>query len=61
MRYSTVMSHLAKEYERAMESKWIRKPISYALYQTWKWCDTYEKDRNEKKMDIIIDDGDDRK
>lgn len=45
MRFSTVISRLTKEYEKAKELKFVRKPISYALYNTWKWSDRYEKAR----------------
>lgn len=34
---------LEKLVEQAMKDKSIRKPISWALYQTWKWADTYEE------------------
>lgn len=49
MKYSTVMSHFAKEYEHAKENKVVRKPLSYALYHTWKWCDRYEDERQEEQ------------
>ena len=48
MKYSTIMARLAKEYEHALVTKWVRKPLSYALFQTWRWCDTYEKERDSK-------------
>ena len=28
--------------------EWINKPISYALYKTWKYFDVHEKNRNEE-------------
>lgn len=49
MRYSTVMSHLAKEYEHALVNPLVRKPLSFALYRTWKWCDTYEKPKEKER------------
>lgn len=52
MRYSTVMSHLAKVYEIAKDNKMIRKPLSYSLYKTWEWCDRYEKERDTKKDEL---------
>ncbi len=36
--------HLISEYDRAKETDHIRKPISYALYQTWKIWDSKEKE-----------------
>jgi hypothetical protein len=34
-----------EEYvEQAIEDKNIKKPIAWALYQTWKWADFNEKE-----------------
>lgn len=41
------LNHLAKEYEKASKKKFIIKPISYALYQTWRWADKLEKSRGD--------------
>ena len=39
-----------EEYvEQAIEDKNIKKPIAWALYQTWKWADFNEKEREESK------------
>lgn len=32
-------------YNRAVKNKVIDKPISWSLYQTWKWSDEKEKPR----------------
>ena len=37
--------YLEKCVEQAMKSDHIKKPISWALYQTWKWADATEKER----------------
>ena len=37
--------YLEKCIEQAMKSDYIRKPISWALYQTWKWADANEEER----------------
>jgi hypothetical protein len=34
-----------KLLEQAINDKNIKKPISWALYQTWKWADFNEKER----------------
>lgn len=34
---------LEKNIEYAMKSDTIKKPISWALYQTWKWADKNEE------------------
>lgn len=45
MRLATVIKRLEKTYEQAKSVEQIKKHISYALYHTWKWADTYEKER----------------
>lgn len=40
--------HLISEYDKAKENDYIRKPISYALYQTWKVWDAREKESEKK-------------
>ncbi len=35
-----------KLLEQAIEDKYIKKPIAWALYQTWKWADFNEKERD---------------
>lgn len=37
--------YLERCIEQAMESNYIQKPISWALYQTWKWADANEEER----------------
>lgn len=34
---------LEKLIEQAKKDKHIKKPISWALYQTWKWADENEE------------------
>lgn len=43
------IAHLISEYDRAKEADYIRKPISYALYQTWKIWDGKEKESEVSK------------
>lgn len=40
---------LEKFVEQAMKDKSIRKPISWALYQTWKWADQNEEESEDEK------------
>lgn len=47
MKFSTVIAHLTKEYDRAKANKMVRKPMSYALYHTWTWVDAYEKEKKD--------------
>lgn len=46
MRLQTVIKKLTAEYEKAKANKTIRKPISYALYQVWRYADAYEKEKS---------------
>lgn len=43
--------HLISEYDRAKEADHIHKPISYALYQTWRRWDEKEKPREAESED----------
>ena len=36
---------LEKLVEQAQKNSYIRKPISWALYQTWKWANQNEEER----------------
>ena len=39
---------LLDEYSNAQETDYVVKPISYALYQTWRIWDAKEKPRAER-------------
>jgi hypothetical protein len=43
-----VIKRLTAFYGEALTQERIRKPLSWALYQTWIWCDESEK-QNIKK------------
>lgn len=30
---------LRQEYEKALKQSWIKNPLAYALYHTWKYID----------------------
>ena len=36
---------LYENYKKAVEDSSVMKPVSYALYQTWKYVDRIEKER----------------
>lgn len=40
---------LEKLVEQAQKDKHIKKPISWALYQTWKWADANEEEKRTDK------------
>lgn len=40
---------LIEEYGIAKDSDYVKKPISYALYQTWRKWDMREKPKQEVK------------
>lgn len=45
MTLDRVIAELKKQYEYALKKPFIRRPLSYALYQTWKWVDKRERNR----------------
>ena len=47
---TNAITHFKKEYEKALSLGFVQKPISYALYQTWKYYDVYETPRKIKKQ-----------
>lgn len=51
MRLSTAIKHIERKYLQAVRNPAIKKPVSWTLFQTWKWADTYEKERKEKNED----------
>lgn len=48
MTLKTIIKRIEKEYKYALSVKEIYKPMSYALYRVWRWCDTYEKERTHE-------------
>ncbi len=49
MRITTAIKRLEQNYEKTKAADWVRKPIARALYLTWKWADTYEKERSNER------------
>ena len=43
-----VSAKLVHMYEIAQKNPAIKKPLSWALYQTWKWCNVIEKEREDQ-------------
>lgn len=52
MKFETVVKRLTKEYNKVKDKPKVKKPIAYALYQTWKFVNIYEREREELKDDI---------
>ena len=48
----SVELYLERTIEQAMQTECIRKPISWALYQTWKWADANEEEREVNAMEV---------
>lgn len=46
MDLETVIEMLREEYKKALQQKWILKPVAWSLYQTWKKVDKEEKPRD---------------
>lgn len=47
-RYDRAVKILLQTYVDALDKKHIRKPLAYALYQTWKQIDKSEVERDER-------------
>ena len=47
MTVGRAIDHLIAEYFDAIQKDYVRKPVAYALYHTWKWADSREKPREE--------------
>lgn len=52
-KYSLNMNNIPKVfdmyYKRALKNTFIKKPISWALYHTWKWADEQEEKLSASK------------
>lgn len=45
MTLTKAINKLNKIYKEAKDNHYIKKPISWALYRTWRWANEYEKER----------------
>ena len=45
------IEHLGCTYHRYKNEPYVQKPISFALYQTWKYFDEREKPRKRELND----------
>lgn len=54
MTRGVVIEHFLRNWDYAQRTAYIRKPFSWALYETWKWVDNREKTRE------VVEDGKDR-
>lgn len=46
-----VETMLTNEYEKALAKDYVRKPMAFALYKTWKYFDKNEKVREVCKVE----------
>lgn len=51
MKIEKALALLVGEYNQCKDDQMIHKPVAYALYRTWKWCDANEKPNGGAKMD----------
>ncbi len=42
---------LMENYEKALKRNDVRKKVTWALYQTWKFADAFEDDRGDLEDD----------
>lgn len=50
-KYQKAIQMLTEEYRKAQANVYVAKPLSYALYQAWKYFDTHEKSRLAGRSD----------
>jgi len=55
MKIDNVIKILRENYKRAVNSDYVRKPIAWALYQTWREIDALEE--KEKRKVVENNDG----
>lgn len=48
MQIERVIKKFLEFHDKAKKNDYIIKPVSWALYQTWKWSDEKEKPRKDK-------------
>ena len=48
MEFKKIIEIFMKHYNFALETDFVDKPISYAMYQTWRYCDEHEKPKGKK-------------
>ena len=49
MTIDQAIAHLRLEYDKALSTDWVRKPLAWAFYQTWKYVDVKEKRESKDK------------
>ena len=47
-KFAKAVSKLNAEFVESNQDERIKKPMAKALYETWKWFDENEKERNVK-------------
>ena len=49
MTIDQAIAHLCLEYGKALSADWVRRPLAWALYQTWKYVDAKEEKKEREK------------
>ena len=47
VKLGNAIEKMVVNYHFALGRDYIRKPVSWALYRTWKWADSNEKEREK--------------
>lgn len=45
MTIDDVIEYLKEQYKIALSTKWVVRPLAWALYQTWQYVDRMEENR----------------
>ena len=46
MTLKKALAMVDREYEKAKENKYVRKPLAYALYKVWRLVDAEESEKD---------------
>lgn len=52
MTIEKAIHELINEYNRVKDNVGIRKPVSFALYNVWKYADKHEKEKSIKEKGV---------
>ena len=49
MRLGMAIKKVQSIYNKIKNDPNVQKPVSYAMYHAWKWCDMHEQCRKDKE------------
>ena len=49
MTIGQIVNKILEYHGKAIKSNYIKKPLAWSVYQTWKWVDEHEKPKGKEK------------